>query len=142
MKKHPSIRLARRAFEELSHVFYSEMVNHADQLLSMCKAEEKGHRGILPRFTECHTADTASVSDCAHLFAVKRVADYLLGCKYPSGQDFIHTQKSCFLAAAIADEFGDKVRSAWTKFELRELVALNYTDVVKVRKPDAQPIEA
>lgn len=35
------------------------------------------------------------------------------------------------MAAGIADEFQKQVRAAWSAFELRELVALNYTDVVK-----------
>lgn len=137
MRLHPSIKLARKAFQELNHVFYSENVNYADRLLRLCKEEERDHRGFMDGFRRSHTDDTASVSDAAKLFAVKRVAEYLLGAKYPTGQDFLHTQTSCFLAAGIADEFAEKVRIAWKPFELRELVALDYTDIVKVRREAA-----
>lgn len=132
--KHPSVKLASKAFEALSHVFYSTTYNYADQLLQLCKEEERGHRGFMDGFNRAHTDDTATVSEAAKLFAVKRIADYLLGDKYPSGQDYLHIQRSCFIAAGIADEFGAQVREAWKGFELRQLSALDYCDIVKVRR--------
>lgn len=134
MGSHPSVKFARKAFDHLSFAFDSHNVNHAANLLAMCKQEERGHRGFMEGFTRCHTGDTATITDAAKLFAVKRVAEYLLGAKMPVGQAFLHTQHSCFQAAAIADEFASEVREAWKSFELREIVALDYKDIVKVKE--------
>lgn len=123
-----------KAFEALDHVFYSAWTNYADKLFRECLIEEKEHRGFAPEFKGHHTADTISPSQAARLFAVKRVAEYLNGEKFPVGQQFLHMQTSCFLAAGIVDEFGDRVREAWKDFDLAELAALNYTDFVKVNK--------
>lgn len=130
------IKLARKAFDALAFLNNIDWANHREKLFAMCKAEEKDHRGFMSDFNESHTEDTASVSDCAKLFAVKRVAEYLLGEKYPIGKDFLHIQKSCFYAAGLVDEFAEKIRAAWSKLELREIVALDYTDLVKVRQTE------
>jgi hypothetical protein len=130
---HSNIKVSRKAFDLLSYVFDSANVNHADDLLRMCMEEEKGHRGFMDGFNRCHP-DAASVKDCARMFAVKRVAEYLLkDRRFPTGQDFLHTQKSCFQAAAIADEFGDKVRAAWDCYSLERLAEMDYCDVVRPR---------
>ncbi len=123
----------KAAFDALDRVFYAEMRNHAEALLDLCKTEERGHRGFAPDFAKYHTSDTISVNDAAKLFAVKRAAEYILAPdKMPKGQDYLHTQKSCFIAAGIADEFRQRVIEAWTAFNLDELAKLNYTDFVKV----------
>lgn len=129
-----SMKQVKMAFDALSQVFYSAYHNYADQLLEQCKAEEKSHRGFMPEFKRCHTGDSVSVGDSAKMFAVKRVAEYLLSGKYPSGQDYLHMQKSCFIAAGIVHEFDHEVRKAWLEFDVESLAALDYCDFVKVNK--------
>ncbi len=124
----------KEAFEALYYVFDHLTVNHAQKLLEECEKEERGHRGFMDNFNQCHTSDTIGTKDAARLFAVKRVAEYLNGTKFPVGQEYLHMQRSCFTAAGIADEFGRDVRGVWTQEQIEELTKLDYTDFVKVRK--------
>ncbi len=128
------LRLARKAFDALAFLDHKDWSNHREKLLAMCKAEEKDHRGFLPDFNRHHTEDTASITDAAKLFAVKRIAQYLNGDSLPVGKDYLHTQKSCFYAAGLVDEYGPEIRSAWNEAGFVGLHNLNYTDVVKVRE--------
>lgn len=135
---HPTIKTARAAFDTLSQVFYAETYNYAEQLLAMCKEEERGHRGFMDGFRRSHTDDTASVSDAAKMFAVVRVAEYLLHPEqFPKGASFLHMQRSCFMAAGIVDKYGGAVEKAWAPFfQIQQLAALNYTDIVKIRREE------
>jgi len=141
MNTHPQIRLARKAFDALQPLNDIDWTHHRDKLHDMCKAEERSHRGFLPDFNEYHTPDTATISDAAKLFAVKRVAEYMQGEEMPKGKDFLHIQKSCFYAAGLVDEYRDRIEKLWADFDMQELNALNYTDVVKVREVK-QPVYA
>src|SRR5437868_15511232 len=58
-----SIKLACLAYEALQPLNNISWTSHREKLLSLCKAEERDHRGFMSDFTSCHTADTASVSD-------------------------------------------------------------------------------
>ncbi len=126
------LKLINDAFDALRWTFDHCNVNHAETLLELCKQEENGHRGFMDGFARCHP-DAISITQAAKLFAVKRIAGYLLGEKFPQGKDYLHTHKSCFLAAGIVDEFAQEVRTEWSKFDLYELAALDYTEFVKVR---------
>lgn len=131
----PQIKLAREAFGQLAFLNNESWTSHREKLFALCKAEEKEHRGFMSGFTEAHTTDTASVADCARLFAVKRIAEYLTGDEMPKGKDYLHIQASCFYAAGLADEFGDKIiREAWKGFDLQQLRELDYTTIVKVKE--------
>jgi len=129
-----TIKLARKAYDALEPLNNIDWTSHREKLFAMCKAEEKDHRGFLPEFNAHHTQNTASVSDAAKLFAVKRVAEYMLGAKMPIGKDFLHIQKSCFYAAGLVDEFRDRITKAWEKLNVEELNKLDYCNIVKVRR--------
>lgn len=129
-----TVRQIKTAFDALSGVFYSENRNHAKRLFAQCREEEREHRGFMGGFSRCHTRSTIGVADAARLFAVKRVAEYLRRGRYPTGKDYLHTQTSCFYAAGIADEYGERVRQAWADFDLDALSELDYTDFVHVRR--------
>lgn len=131
------IKLARNAYDALAPLNNIAWQSYRDQLLNLCKAEEKDHRGFMPDFNQCHTSDTASVSDAAKLFAVKRIAEYLTGDKMPIGKDYLHTQKSCFMAAGLVDEYRQVIEKAWTHFDIEQLSKLDYTQVVKVKRAEA-----
>lgn len=126
----PQLKLINSAFDKLDQVFYSKNTNWADKLLKLCIEEEKGHRGSFSDFAPHHPG-AASVRQCAKQFAVLRVAEYLCGHKFPSGQDYLHTQTSCFIAAGIVDEFGAEVRKAWDGYDLKAITALDYLDLVQ-----------
>lgn len=128
-----TLKLINQAFDALRWAFDSSWHNYAEQLLRQCLEEEKGHRGFAPDFKGHHTDATISAKQAAKLFAVKRVAEYLLKPEFPKGKDYLHYQKSCFIAAGMVDEFGEKIRAEWQKFDLAVLAALNYTDFVKTR---------
>jgi hypothetical protein len=131
-----TIKLARKAFDALQPLDHIDWNNHRERLFAMCKAEEKDHRGFLPSFSESHTADTASVSDAAKLFAVKRIAEYMLGEDFPKGKDFLHIQKSCFYAAGLVDEFKDRIDALWSNagVNIEDVEKLDYTAIVKVKE--------
>lgn len=134
------LKLINDAFERLSWAFDSSWRNYANELFELCQSEEKEHRGCLPEFTRCHTSDTITVNQAAKLFAVKRVAEYLLpGAKPLLPRDYLHCQKSAFLAAGMADEFRDKIMEAWKPFDLVELDSLSYTEFVKVNNAAQNP---
>ena len=80
------IKLAREAYDALEPLSNITWQSYREQLLKMCIAEEKDHRGFMPDFRESHTPETASVIDAAKLFAVKRLAEYLNGDPMPKGR--------------------------------------------------------
>lgn len=124
-----TLKLIAKAYEALEHVFYSKTYNHADQAYKTSLAEEKRHRGFMPSFAPYHPG-AATANQCARMFVVKRVAEYLNGERLPTIKDYFHTQQSAFMCAAIALEYGDEVRQAWAKFDLKELAALDYCEFV------------
>ncbi len=124
----------KEAYQKLVWAFDAQTTNWPEKLFELCKEEERGHRGFLTDFARCHTSDTASVADMGRMFAVHRIAEYMTGAKYPSGQDYLHTQKSCFLAAGIVDEYRAKIAEAWKDEDVRALAGLDYCDYVKVRR--------
>lgn len=128
------LKLIRDAFDALHWAFDSHNTNHADTLFSMCLAEERGHRKCGPDFARYHTADTISAHLAAKLFAVRRVAEYLTGEAMPAGKAYLHTQKSCFQAAAMVDEFKTEILEAWKAFDIAELASMDYSEFVKIRK--------
>jgi hypothetical protein len=131
------LKIINAAFDALRLAFDNETINWANRLLYKCKEEEREHRGVLPDFNRYHTADTIGVTQAAKLFAVKRLAEYLTGHDYPRGKDYLHFQRSCFIAAGIVDEFREKVHVAWQKFNLSAIESLDYTDFVKTRSTEA-----
>ncbi len=133
MNTQDTLKLARKAFDALQPLNDIDWTHHRDALYNLCKAEEKGHRGWGPDFAQHHTSDTASVSDAAKLFAVKRIAEYMNGEKPPSGKDFLHIQKSCFYAAGLVDEYREKLASYWSGFDIATLAQLDYCALVKVK---------
>ncbi len=128
------LKLLNDAARRLVYAFDNQMVNYAKRLIEECHQEEKGHRGWGPDFSKYHTSDTISAKQAGKLFAVKRVAQYLNGEPYPQVKDYLHFQKSCYTAAAMAFEFEKQIRKEWNGLPLAELAALNYTDFVKTVK--------
>ncbi len=129
-----TIKLANKAFDALEPLNNISWNSYREKLFKACVAEEKDHRGFMGSFRESHTSDTASVNDAARLFAVKRVAEYLNGERMPFGKDFLHIQPSCFVAAGLVDEYGDKIRAYWSEFDIKTLAELDYCVIVKVKE--------
>jgi len=126
----------RVAFTKLTQAFYSASTNWAERLLSECIEEERSHRSWGPDFARHHPG-AASVKDCARVFAVKRIAEALIGGrrKYPRGQEYLHCQKSWFTACGMADEFGKQIRKAWRGLDLEAFAALDYCEFVRADVP-------
>lgn len=124
----------REAHKALMMAFDCEMINWGDRLYKLCLEEEMGHRHWGPDFDAHHTPDTINERDAARLFSVLRVAQYLTGDTLPEIKDYLHMQKSCYMAAAMALEFGEKIRKEWAKFSIPDLAKLNYTNYVKVNQ--------
>lgn len=127
------IKTVGLAFDALSHVFYNKNTNFAEAMLQCCITEEKGHRGFGHDFAQ-HHPNAATIRQCAKMFCVKRVAEYLLNPDYPKGADFLHFCKSAFWAAGIAQEFGEEIKQAWSSFNLQELNELDYVMFVSPEK--------
>ena len=127
------IELFRAAFAALSCLDDITWTRYSEKLLAMCLEEEKGHRNFAGEFARHHTPDTIGSLDLACMFAVKRIAEYLNGEKFPRGKLFLHCQTSCFYAAGIVDEYRKVIRRAWRKFPVAELAALDYCEFVKTR---------
>lgn len=130
------------AFDKLHYAFDSSNVNWADRLFEQCRQEEKEHRGFMPNFKECHTSDTAILNDVARMFAVHRVAECLVeNPRLPELRNYLHTQKSCFMAAAIALEYRDKILSekCWNGTDIIKYAALDYCHYVKPARIEPEP---
>ncbi len=123
----------KEAYQKLVWAFDAQNTNWPEKLFELCQEEERGHRGFMDGFERCHDKP-ASVADMGRMFAVHRIAEYMTGAKYPGGQDYLHTQKSCFLAAGIVDEYREKIAEAWKDEDVQALADLDYCDYVKVRR--------
>lgn len=122
-------KLISKAYALLSGVFYAESTNYAKQLFEACKDEEKRHRGFGNNW-QAHHPNGCTLAEAARLFAVKRIAEYLTGERMPRGKDYLHTQRSCFIAAGIADEYRKQVRKAWKGLPVDTLAGLDYCKAV------------
>lgn len=130
------LKTVREASQKLSWAFDSAWTNHMEELIRICADEERGHRNSGPDFSAFHPG-AASIKDCARMFAVKRIAEYLQGATMPKGKDYLHFQKSAFYAAAMVDEFRADLEKALSGFSVPELAQLDYCDFVKVKTPKA-----
>lgn len=131
--RNEKLKLIERAYDALHVLNNHGWSNYRDCLFETCKMEERQHRGSLPEFNRYHTDDTIGVNDAARLYSVKRVAEYLLGDKFPVGKDFLHTQRSCFYAAGLVDEYRQEIETAWAGLDVQVLADLDYTEFVKVK---------
>jgi len=129
------LKLIDQAFTRLEFLNHHTWTHYADNLLDQCKEEEKGHRGTGGDFAKYHP-NACTITEAAKMFAVKRVAEYLTGQKMPRGRDYLHTQKSAFIAAGLVDEFRKDIRKAWRGLDVAELAALDYCKFVR---PEGQP---
>ena len=123
-------KLVKSAFDKLNGVFYNKSQNYFERLFKQCLDEEKKHRGFGFDFAKCNP-QAASPNDCAKMFAVLRVVEYVQPeAKLPNVADYNHTQESCFIAAGIACEFHGEILRALADFDLAELAALDYVNFV------------
>lgn len=126
----PKLKLIDAAFDKLRRVFDSSCRNYVLELFEECKREEKEHRDFSPNFGKYHP-HAASLADTARSFAVQRVATYLLKPEtMPKGQAFLHYQRSCFIAAGMAEEFRDRILAAWEGLPIGEIAAIDYIELV------------
>lgn len=124
-----TLSIVRQAYDDLEFLNNKTWTRYRDNLLAECVAEEKSHRGFMSEFNRSHP-NASGVTDCAKSFAVKRVAEYLTGTKFPRGKDFLHIQRSCFYAAGLVDEFRKEIRKAWRKHDLKALCEIDYVKLV------------
>lgn len=127
------LKLTREAFDRLHVLNNIDWNSHREKIHALCCEEEKGHRGWGPDFAKYHPT-AASVSDCARIFTVKRIAEYLIGERMPRGKMFLHCQKSAFYAAGLVDEYRKQIRKAWRGLDVKELAALDYCEFVSEPK--------
>lgn len=127
------IKLINEAFARLSFLNNKNWTPYLDKLFEGCVEEERSHRGSGCSFAQ-HHPQAVSVQQAARMFAVKRVAEYLIGERMPRGRDYLHTQKSCFVAAGLVDEYRKEIRKAWRGLPVAELAALDYCRFVSPEK--------
>jgi hypothetical protein len=110
------IETTERSARELAYALDSlTWTKYFGDLVEMCLAEEKAHRGgIGGTFAQHHRHAPGPVTT-ARWWAVHRIGEYLNGRAAPGGADFLHCQKSIFQAAAIVAECGDQCRAAIEK---------------------------
>ena len=129
MKKNPYKKQVDAAFSAIQFLDHESWTNYREELFKLCSAEERGHRGSGPDFGR-HHPNAASVADCAKMFAVQRIADFLRGAKMPVGKQFLHSHKSAFYAAGLVDEYGEEIVAAWGSLDLSALAAMDYCRTV------------
>lgn len=129
MTRKKQITLAREAFDLLLPLDNLSWHPYVSRLLAMCKEEEKAHRGFGTDFNAYHP-NAATLADCAKAFAVKRIAEYLLGDPMPKGKDFLHCQKSCFQAAGLVNEYRKEIQGAWAGIDYAQLRDIDYVVLV------------
>lgn len=131
MTKRKTFATIAKAWGEIEHVLdYSDHHSYGRLYLVENILEERSHRGFGPNYSSHHDP-FVTVARAAKLFAVKQIADYLTGEKMPELKDYLHFRKSCYTAAALVLEYGDKLRDALKDFDLAELKALDYSELVK-----------
>jgi hypothetical protein len=103
--------------------------DYSKQYLRIIREEETGHRNFKPDGVTCGL----SIADAVRLFAVKRIVEYLDGDTMPGPEQFLHTQRSCFYAAAFVAEFPNALREALTdsRADLDVIRAADYAELMK-----------
>jgi hypothetical protein len=130
-KQKKTVALVDRAVSALATVDNLSSTPHFRALVALCAEEEKGHRGFMTSFLKYHP-NAPGVKACARFFAVHRIGQYLAGGRMPEVKDFLHLQKSAFLAAAIVAEWPDHCRAALDRAGVKpeELATLDYSTFV------------
>ena len=132
------IRYIRQCFDRLDGILIHGFTDERKAFFELCESEEKEQRGEQrgwgSDFARYHTSDTIGIKDAARLFVVHDLAKFLQGGRMPELKDYLHAKRSHFHGAAIALEFGDKIREAWKGLNIADLAEINYSDLVKVKK--------
>jgi hypothetical protein len=117
--------LVRRAYSALDVLNNIKMTAYRDHCFKMACEEERGHR----RFKPDGLRIPASVQDAGRFFVVLRIAESLLGRRYEIA-DILNCQQSALFAAALVATYEKEIREALKDLELRELVGLDYCELV------------
>lgn len=100
---------------------------YRDQLFELCRDEEKRHRGHGDR------AWGATVNDCARMFVVRDIVQYLTGkTEVPPVKFYLSCKKSCFMAAALVENYREEITKALAGHDLEAIAALDYVEIIKL----------
>jgi len=122
MSKHQDVELIDKAFYALTRAL--ESGRDFETYYRQNQSEERDHR----RFVSAPRGITAPQS--AKLFCVRQIAEYLNGQKAPNIGDIFSFRLSVYQAYALVLNHRDKITVALEPFDLTELVALNYAELV------------
>lgn len=126
-------KLITKAYDALYILDNQNWTSYRQQLFELCQKEEREHRGSRSGFG-------ASVADCARMFTVRDIAEYLLFPKRaPKTKDFLKMRRSCFMAAALVATYRKEIRKAWKGQDIAAIAALDYCQIIKT--PELYPAE-
>jgi hypothetical protein len=126
LTKNQKLKLIKTAYSLLDVLNNVRWTAHRDDLLKLCKEEEKHHRGMTGNEYKL------TIDEAAKLFVVYRVAQYLARViAEPVAKDFIVMQKSAFYAASLVANYRTEIETAWQGVDLEQLCALDYADMVQ-----------
>ncbi len=102
--------------------------NYGTEYLKVQREEAKEHLSMKPS----HIKHGLTLSEEAKFFAVKRVCEYINGTNKPDLKEFLHINKSVFMAYALAKEFKPQLKARITNKEIDHILALDYVEMVEV----------
>lgn len=131
MTKTESIRLIDKAYAELAYQVGEREARGWNAYIDQIKREEKDHRGTWSVGFAGNTKQNGlTLAQSVRLFALRTIVQYLEGDSLDA-KDYLHIRTSHYFAYALATEYGVSVRKALDKFNLAEILALDYAELNK-----------
>ena len=121
------MKKVNQAYSKLYFLSNITWTPYREELFKIEKENEKKHRS--GTWYEFHD-NYASVSDCAKMFVVKNIAEFLTyGCKYTI-KDILKIRKGCILAQSVVENYQDKILEHWKDEDLNYLANIDYVSLV------------
>lgn len=135
MTKRQQINLVRHTWSYLCDTLdHIKIEPYGTRLFHIALAGEREHR----RFCPDGITPGLSATDGAKYFCVKFLAEYALTPKHkPELRDYLSIRPDAFLAAALTENYGHEIRSAFSalRFQWDEFEKIDYAELMKPNTP-------
>jgi len=117
--------LINKGYSAIQGLNFLRWEQYREDLYKIEKDYEKGHRQFQYGRKHGMTIDQA-----AKYFAVKHILEALEKPDRYSVRDYLHLKKSAFMAQALVQEYGDKIKDMFSDFDIEAFKDLDYVRMI------------
>jgi len=127
--KNKELQNIKKVWSKIEYVLNNKSWNkYGTEYLKQQRSEARNHIGFKPDSVR----HGLTITEESKFFAVLRISEYLYSNNSPSLTSFMHTNKSVFMAYALADEFRKELKDILSIEEAEHYSKLDYCEFAKV----------